>query len=136
MPAFKHTIPEQAPRQRAKAPDLPTRVVKKLLPGQAGTMRLQEQFGDVLVCVRHRHDQNELYRWTTVELVVERKAIRGGRDPYLWVRIARYEHDLQGAVHRAGGRSSDKENLWRVRRSVVRGLGLTDRVVAAIRTNP
>lgn len=133
MPAFKYAPPDQTPRERAPAADMPTRVVKKLVPGQAGTIRLVEQFGDALVCVRHRHDQNELYRWTTVELVVEHKAIRGGSDPFLWVRIARYEHDVQAAVQQAGGRSSDRENLWRVRRSVVRALGLNDRVLGTIR---
>lgn len=126
---------EPAPvrRRHSAAAETPTKVVKKLVPGQAGTLRLVEQYGDALVCVRHRHDEHELYRWTTVELVVDQQPIRGGSDPYLWVRIARDEHDLQKAVRQTGGRCSPTGDDWQVRRSVVRTLGLGHRVRGPVR---
>ena len=42
-------------------------------PGQKGTKRLVEKFGDALLCVRYRYDANRGVRLKTVELVVEEK---------------------------------------------------------------
>lgn len=108
------------------------KVVKKLSPGRPGTLRLLEQYGDALVCVRHRHDPKDLYRWTTVELIVERRAIKGVHDPQLWVRIGLAETALQTAVKAAGARWSVRERLWQVKRSVVTALGLDARVVRRV----
>lgn len=126
----------QAPESHRPAPPTepsgrPDKVVKKLAPGQPGTVRLLEQYGDALVCVRHRHDAHDLHRWTTVELIVDHGPVRGARDPQLWVRIGRLERSLQDAVRAAGGRWSPREQLWQIRRSVVHSLGLNSRVTAA-----
>lgn len=44
---------------------------RKLAPGQKGTNKLHEQFGDRLLCVRYRYD-DQLQKWfKTVELIVE-----------------------------------------------------------------
>ena len=45
-----------------------------LKPGQKGTKRLVEKFGDALLCVRYRYDESRGVRLKTVELVVEEKA--------------------------------------------------------------
>ena len=47
-----------------------TRLILK--PGQKGTKRLAEKYGDALVCVRFRYDAELQQRLKTVELVVER----------------------------------------------------------------
>jgi hypothetical protein len=49
----------------------PLRVVKKLSPAQPGAIKLGRRYGDALLCVRYRHDNNNQYRYTTVELIVE-----------------------------------------------------------------
>jgi len=42
-----------------------------LKPGQRGTKRLSEQYGEQLVCVRYRYDDATMKRYKTVELIVD-----------------------------------------------------------------
>jgi len=46
-------------------------VVKTLRPGDSGTKKLTERFGDRLVCVRYRKDGDKKRRYTTIELIVD-----------------------------------------------------------------
>lgn len=41
-----------------------------LKPGQKGTKRLVEQYGDALVCVRYRYDEKTQKQYKTVEIIV------------------------------------------------------------------
>ena len=45
----------------------------KLKPGQKGTKKLAEEYGDALVCVRYRYDEAKQVRHKTIELIVESK---------------------------------------------------------------
>lgn len=109
-------------------------VVKKFAPGQPGTRKLLEQYGNALVCVRHRHDSNSLYRYTTVELIVDKRAIRGRKDPTLAVRVAPEDRRLQLTIKAAGGRWDPTNKVWKVPRSVVVGLGIEARVAPPVGT--
>lgn len=42
-------------------------------PGQKGSKRLVEQYGDKLLCVRYRYDELRRVRLKTVEIVVEER---------------------------------------------------------------
>ena len=42
-----------------------------LQPGQKGTKKLYDRYGDQLVCVRYRYDAARQRRLKTVELIVE-----------------------------------------------------------------
>ena len=44
-----------------------------LKPGQNGTHRLMERFGDSLICVRYRYDEIRDVRLTTAEIIVDEK---------------------------------------------------------------
>ena len=44
------------------------RVVK---PGQAGTKKLMERYGENLVCVRYRYDEGKKRMFKTIELIIE-----------------------------------------------------------------
>jgi hypothetical protein len=44
-----------------------------LKPGQNGTVRLVEKYGDALLCVRYRYDELRDVRLKTVELIVEER---------------------------------------------------------------
>lgn len=46
------------------------RIRLHLKPGQKGTKQLLAQYGDRLICVRHRYDAQRRKRFKTVELVV------------------------------------------------------------------
>ncbi len=45
----------------------------KLKPGQRGTKKLHELYGDRLVCVRYRYDAQNGRRLKTIEIIVEEK---------------------------------------------------------------
>lgn len=42
-----------------------------LKPGQKGTKRLSEKYGEQLICVRYRYDEDTKKRYKTVELIVD-----------------------------------------------------------------
>jgi hypothetical protein len=42
-------------------------------PGQNGSKRLVEQYGDRLLCVRYRYDEHRRIRLKTVEIIVEER---------------------------------------------------------------
>ncbi len=45
-----------------------------LHPGQDGAKQLCVQYGDRLVCVKYRYDEQKKRRYKTVELIVEENA--------------------------------------------------------------
>ena len=46
-------------------------VRQKLNPGEKGTKKMVETYGDQLVCVRYRYDVQRKRRYKTVELIVD-----------------------------------------------------------------
>ncbi|HKI44290.1 MAG TPA: hypothetical protein VKA08_03045 [Balneolales bacterium] len=42
-----------------------------LKPGQRGTKKLLKKYGNRLVCVRYRYDEEKKLRYKTVELIVD-----------------------------------------------------------------
>jgi hypothetical protein len=46
-------------------------VKRKMKPGDPGTLKLLQQYGDKLICVRYRYDKIQHKRQTTVELLVD-----------------------------------------------------------------
>ncbi|MCK6432721.1 MAG: hypothetical protein L6Q68_06770 [Aquabacterium sp.] len=55
-------------------------MTKKLSPSSRGALKLAREFGDALVCVRYRTDAKGLYRYTTVELLVDKTEIQPRTD--------------------------------------------------------
>lgn len=104
------------------------RVTKKLSPQSRGALKLARQFGDALVCVRHRSDDKGEYRYTTVELLVEKSPIRPRTDNLVGIRIGPAEKPLQTLVRAAGGTWDYKAKVWRLPRRVVGILKLADRI--------
>lgn len=105
-----------------------------LKPGQKGTKRLMERFGDSLLCVRYRYDEKRCVRLKTVEIVVEEKLFRpasGFRDEDIVSVIVAYtENALREKLKAAGGRWDPHEKLWRVHYGAIRGNAeLEDRIL-------
>lgn len=46
---------------------------KHLKPGENGTLRLVERFGDALLCVRYRYDAIRDMRIKTAEIIVDER---------------------------------------------------------------
>jgi hypothetical protein len=91
------------------------RVQKKLTPGQPGTKRYFDMYGDRPVCAWYRADETQHRRYTTVELVGDERVLNPAAAPGLSVpapsmeelasvRIAYEEETLRRKVKEGGGR--------------------------------
>ena len=106
----------------------------KLKPGQKGTKRLLDIYGDSLVCVRYRYDTATRMRFKTVELIVEKKdwtpppaKIKDAtRVPVI---IAFKETALKAMAKEAGGRWNPEEKLWFVPYGRIKGTPLERHIV-------
>ena len=107
---------------------------KHLKPGEAGTVRLIERFGDALLCVRYRYDAIRDMRIKTAEIIVEERPGRGAprlRDTdSVWVEVPYTMAALRERLKGVGAKWDPGMRLWRVRWGLIRGdRELVERVV-------
>jgi hypothetical protein len=118
-----------------------------LRPGDKGTKRMVERFGERLICVRYRYDSVRKMRYKTVELIVEeapwnpRAEIASESPPprppaLVGVRVDFLETELRHTVKDAGGGWDPARKLWILPLRTARKLGLDDRVVAVPDSSP
>jgi hypothetical protein len=105
-----------------------------LKPGQKGTMRLVEQFGDKLLCVRYRYDEIRRVRMKTVEIIVDERPCNPNlqhRDKdIVAVMVPFTDKILRERLKIARGRWNPEEKLWRVAFGAIRGdTELVERIV-------
>ena len=105
------------------------RVTKKLAVTDRGAIKLAKQFGPALVCVRHRTDPEARFRYTTVELLVERNEMQPRQSKIVSIRIHPREYGLRTVVRAAGAVWDSKAGLWRIPKRVATVLRLTGRIV-------
>jgi hypothetical protein len=134
-----HDEPIDRPGERqlplaAHVPAMPplarTRVGKSIPVGHPGTHKLAQRMGTSLLLVRYRYDWTGLYRYTTVELLVEALPVSRGhrlQDTFT-VRLGKYEGTLKDAVRRHGGAWDPHLMAWTLPGRAVQALGLGDRV--------
>jgi len=112
-----------------------------LKPGQNGTKRLTEKYGDRLVCVRYKYDDGSRKRFTTVELIEEESdwAIKPSlptkehshpTSQRIAVQVDYWDTELREKVKAAGGIWRPRQKLWEMRYEDVVALGLESRVIA------
>jgi hypothetical protein len=104
------------------------RIVKKLRPGQPGSQKLAERFGDRLVCVRHRLDPTGHRRITTVELVMTDAPIQHRDNAMVRVRIDYEETQLRAQALQNGATWLPKPRRWCMPRQTAHRLGLRERI--------
>ena len=52
--------------------------VKRILhPGQPGTKKLVKRYGDNMLCVRYRYDENKMMMYKTIEIIIDEKPWQG-----------------------------------------------------------
>jgi hypothetical protein len=85
------------------------RAKKKLRPGQDDTKSLLNKYGEQLICVRYRYDEERGLRHKTIQLIVKstpwkprNSEIPG--DLIVGLKVSLQEVELQTAVRRAGGK--------------------------------
>ena len=79
-----------------------------LKPGQKGTIRLLEQFGEKLLCVRYRYDEKRQVRMKTVEIIVDERPC----DPNILNRsFTIYRKCITGGLSGGSSERKQKEEL-------------------------
>ena len=106
------------------------RVAKRIAPGKDGAKRFSLRYGEQLVCVRHRFDQDGNTRYTTVELLIETTPVVRTGDREVELRLGSTEKTTRSLLLACGGRWDAGRRHWIVARKVAKSLGLLDRVVA------
>ncbi len=93
-----------------------------LQPGQAGTKKLVDEYGDRLVCVRYRYDAEKCKRYKTVELIVEESPWAPQSNPpaddaLMGLVVGKAETTLQQRTRKAGGRWNSARRMGIVLRT-------------------
>jgi hypothetical protein len=106
----------------------------KLKPGQKGTKRLTEKYGDDLICVRYRYDEASRTRIKTVELIVERKQLSSSAkkktdETIVPVQIAYGAKELGKMARSAGERWDADVKLWYIRYGNIKGMELEKHII-------
>ena len=105
----------------------------KLNPGQKGTKALVDIYGDALVCVRYRYDEESRTRIKTVEIIVEKTdwtpPPKFADDSLVPVQIAYTEDMLKSLAKAAGGRWNPEKRVWFIVYGKVKGTELEKHIV-------
>lgn len=109
-----------------------TRVILK--PGQKGTKRLVEQYGDALFCVRYRYDAKTHKQYKTVEIIVSETEwtpppAKYPDDALVPLKIGIKEAALQEQVKSVGGRWNKEKQVWLVPYGCIAGTKLEKLIV-------
>ena len=107
---------------------------RKLKPGDPGTQKFLQRYGEDLVCVSYRYDAITERRFTTVELIVEagpwqKNQYRIPHNKIVCIRVDYTETQLRKLVRNAGGKWNAQERVWELQYGEVKQLGLTKRIV-------
>jgi len=110
-------------------------------PGQKGTKKLMERFGERLIFVRYRYDPQRRRSYTTAELIVDERhwaprytehspvTAPLNPDSQVAVRIDVDEARLRAKIKEAGGKWNLARGVWFLPLRRARALGLQDRIV-------
>jgi hypothetical protein len=104
-----------------------------LPPHQGGAKHLLAQYGERLVRVRYRYDEQRKRRLKTVELIVEEsrwEPLLYPRSAAVGVRVGLPESDVRRRVKDAGGKWDPQRGLWLLRYNQVVALRLVERIVS------
>jgi len=109
--------------------------IKRIIqPGQAGTKSLLEKYGDNLVCVRYRYDNEQQKMFKTIEIIIDRKPWQPKikkipPKEIMNIRIAYEEVEIRKQVKAAGGKWDPNNQVWQLCYKKVIELGMQDRLV-------
>jgi hypothetical protein len=107
---------------------------RKLIPGQPGTKKWMEKYGEKLVCIRYRYDHERKMKLKTVEMIVEEtpwepaaKKIPANKIVDLRIRFG--EIELGRQVKAAGGLWNREQKVWKLAYGEAQRLGLETRII-------
>lgn len=105
-----------------------------LKPGQKGTKRLVEQYGDALICVRYRYDAKTHKQYKTAEIIVSESEWTPPPAKYpdgalVPLKIGINETVLQNQLRAVGGRWDKGQRVWFVPYGCIAGTKLEKLIV-------
>ncbi|MEP7339292.1 MAG: hypothetical protein ABI977_16265 [Acidobacteriota bacterium] len=106
---------------------------RTLTPGQEGTKKVPDHYGEKLIYVRYRYYEQRRKRVTTVEIIVEESAWTPPSAPItepliVGLRIGINEVNVQRRIKQAGGKWNRQQQLWEIPSDQAIALGLKDRI--------
>ena len=106
---------------------------KILKPGQPGTKKWMEKYGDRLFCVRYRYNEASHQKITTIELIVEKNHWKSNskfipRNKIMSLQVDYSERHMRRLIKEAGGRWNQQKKVWELPYGIVLDLGLKDRI--------
>ena len=106
----------------------------KLKPGQRGTKKLAEEYGNTLVCVRYRYDEKSGMRFKTIELIVESKPWTAPTPHFaatdlVPVFIGFSDRASREIAKAAKGRWDPDQNLWLIQYGRIKGTELEKHII-------
>jgi len=106
---------------------------RTLVPGQKGTKKFLDHYGEKLICVRYRYDEQQRKRVTTVEIIVEESAWIPPVNPIVepvvvGLRVGINEVAVQRQIKQAGGKWNRQLQVWEILSDQAIALGFKDRI--------
>jgi hypothetical protein len=103
-------------------------------PGQPGTKKLVERYGDNLLCVRYRYDEQKMMMYKTIEIIIEEKPGQVDKQKIqkhkiMDIRIGYNEVELRSRIKACGGKWDASKKVWQLTYDKVKELDLLDRIV-------
>ncbi|MBP9005233.1 MAG: hypothetical protein KBG36_03190 [Candidatus Marinimicrobia bacterium] len=107
---------------------------RKLRPGQQGTKKLVEQYGERLLNVRYIYNAISGIKMKTVELVEEQKPWTKKRqyippNKIMHLKVEYDEVQIRNLVKSCGGRWNKEKGYWEIAYRQVQILGLENRIL-------
>ncbi len=110
------------------------KINRKLKPGQKGTKKLLEKYGDNLLSVRYIYDSEKQVMMKTIELLVEKKRWIPNKNKIRYNKVVHLRIDYGevsiGRIVKSAGRIWNKEKgYWELPYREVVSLGLDNRIL-------
>lgn len=101
----------------------------RLKPGQNGTKKFVEKYGDTLVCLRYRYDAEKRKQYKTIEIIVSESDWTPPPAKYpdgslVSLKISMNETAAQEQVKAVGGRWDREKKFWIVPYGCIAGTKL------------
>jgi len=105
-----------------------------LQAGQPGTKKLVDRYGDNLICVRHRYDEQKKMVHKTIEIIIESRLLLENEKKILEhksvdIRVGYNEVELRSRIKEYGGRWEPQRKVWQLPFEKVKELDLLNRIV-------
>ncbi|MBN1480493.1 hypothetical protein EH223_20765 [candidate division KSB1 bacterium] len=108
-------------------------IQRRVAPGNPGTIKYMQEYGDRLVCVRYKYDKSEMIKYKTIEIIVSKEPWTPRQDyipmnKNVYLKVQLHERWLQRLIRSAGGKWIKEKARWRLPYGTAKSLGLEDRI--------